>query len=39
MISTLQLKNSFRKGCQLYAVHVLDSVKNEGPKLEDYPIL
>jgi hypothetical protein len=38
-ISALQLKRSFRKGCQLYAVHVLESTENKESKFEDYPIL
>jgi hypothetical protein len=38
-ILSLQLKKCFRKGCQLYATHILDSTKDNGPKLEDYHCL
>lgn len=34
-ISSLQLKKSFKKGCRTHTSHVLDSIENKGPKLED----
>ena len=38
-ISEMYLKKLCRKGCQLYATHVLEATENETPKLEDYHIL
>ena len=38
-ISAMQLKKLCRKCCRLYASHVLESTKNETPKLEDYHVL
>jgi hypothetical protein len=38
-ISSLQMKNYCRKGCPLYAIHVLEFVEDEKPNLEDHPIL
>jgi hypothetical protein len=38
-ISTLQMKNYCRKGCTLYAIHVLESIEDDRPNLEDHPIL
>jgi hypothetical protein len=38
-ISTLQLKRSFRKGCQIYASHMEEPTKDKEPSLEDYPVL
>jgi hypothetical protein len=38
-ISTLQLKISFRKGCQIYAAHMEEPTKDKEPSLEDYPSL
>jgi hypothetical protein len=38
-ISTLQMKKYCRKGCSLYAIQVLESVKDDKPNLEDHPIL
>jgi hypothetical protein len=38
-ISSLQVKKYCIKGCPLYAIHVLDSVENNEPSLEDHPIL
>jgi hypothetical protein len=38
-ISTLQMKKYCRKGCPLYAIHVLESVENDKPNLKDHPIL
>lgn len=29
----------FKKGCHLYASHILDSVKDKGPRLEDHLVL
>ena len=33
------MKNLCRKGCLLYAAHVLEAIENETPKLEDYHVL
>ena len=38
-ISTMQLKKFCRKGCRLYATHVLEATKNETPRLEDFHVL
>ena len=38
-ISTMQLKKFCRKGCQLYAAHILEATENETPRLEDYQVL
>jgi hypothetical protein len=38
-ISALQLKISFRKGCQLYAAHVVEPVDKKGAILEDLLVL
>ena len=38
-ISAMQLKKFCRKGCRLYAAHVLEATKNETPRLEDYHVL
>jgi hypothetical protein len=38
-ISTLQLKISFRKGCQIYEAHMEESMKNKEPILKYYPVL
>jgi hypothetical protein len=38
-ISSVQVKKCCRKGCTLYAIHVLDSVDDDKPSLEDHPIL
>jgi hypothetical protein len=38
-ISSLQMKKYFKKGCPLYEIHVLESVEDDKPKLEDHPIL
>lgn len=43
-ISTLQLKKRFRKGCELYATLVLDTlvldlIEDKSPKLEDHLVL
>jgi hypothetical protein len=38
-ISTLQLKRSFRKGCQIYATHMEEPTKDKVPNIEDYPVL
>ena len=37
-ISVVQLKNFCRKGCRLYAAHVLEAAKNETPRLEDFHV-
>ena len=38
-ISTMQLKKFCRKGCRLYAAHVLKATENETPRLEDFWVL
>ena len=38
-ISAMQLKKLCRKGCILYASHVLEETKNETPRLEDFHVL
>jgi hypothetical protein len=38
-ISTLQLKIIFRKGCQIYASHMEEIMKDKDPSLEDYLVL
>ena len=35
-VSAMQLKNLCRKGCQLYAAHVLEATEHETPRLEDF---
>ena len=37
-ISTMQLNKLCRKGCILYATHVLEAVENETPRLEDFHV-
>ena len=38
-ISTMQLQKCCRKGCYLYAAHVLEATENETPRLEDFHVL
>jgi hypothetical protein len=38
-ISALQMRKYCRKGCPLYAIQVLESVKDDKPSLEDHPTL
>ena len=38
-VSTMQLKKFCRKGCQLYAAHILEPTGEETPRLEDYQVL
>ena len=38
-ISAMQLKKFCRKGCQLYASHVEETIENETPRLEDFHVL
>ena len=38
-ILTMQLKKFCRKGCRLYATHVLEAMENETPRLEDFHVL
>ena len=38
-ISAMQLKKFCRKGCRLYAAHVLEAVENETPRLEEFHVL
>ena len=35
----MQLKKLCRKGCQLYAAHILEPTGDETPRLEDYQVL
>ena len=35
----MQLKKFCRKGCQLYADHILNATKNETPRLEEFHVL
>ena len=35
-VSAMQLKKFCRKGCQLYAAHILEPTGDETPRLEDY---
>ena len=35
----MQLKKLCRKGCQLYAAHLLEATENETPRLEDCHVL
>ena len=38
-VSEMQLKKFCRKGFQLYATHVLEAMKNETPRLEEFHVL
>ena len=38
-VSAMQLKKFYRKGCQLYASHILEPAGDETPRLEDYQVL
>ena len=38
-ISAMQLKKYCRKGCRVYAAHVLEAPENENPRLEDSHVL
>ena len=38
-ISTMQLNNFCRKGCQLYAAHILEVAEDETPSLEEFHVL
>ena len=38
-ISAMQLKKFCRKGCQLYASHILEPAGDENPRLEDHQVL
>ena len=38
-ISAMQLKKFCRKGCQLYASHIVEAGENETLKLEHYLVL
>jgi hypothetical protein len=33
------MKKYCRKGCPIYEIHVLESIEDEKPNLEDHPIL
>jgi hypothetical protein len=38
-IPALQLKKSYKKGCQAFAAHVEEEPKNKVPSVEDYVVL
>jgi hypothetical protein len=38
-ISALQLKKSYRKGCQIFVAHMEETPKNKVSNIEDYAIL
>jgi hypothetical protein len=38
-VSSLQLKKSYRKGCQIFAAHMEETPKDKVPNIEDYAIL
>ena len=38
-ISAVKMKNLCRKGCRLYASHVLEAAENETPRLEEFHVL
>ena len=38
-VSAMQLKKLCRKGCQLYAAHILEVIGDETVRLEDYQVL
>ena len=38
-ISAMQLKKFCRKGCRVYASHVLEATENGTPRLEDFHVL
>ena len=38
-VSAMQLKKFCRKGCQLYAAHILEEIENETPRLEEFHLL
>jgi hypothetical protein len=38
-VSTLQLKKSYRKGCQVFTVHMEEARKDKVPSVEDHTIL
>ena len=38
-VSAMQLKKFCRKGYQLYAAHILELIRDETPRLEDYQVL
>ena len=38
-ISEMHLKKFCRKGCQLYASHILEETENETPRLEEFHVL
>ena len=38
-ISAMQLKKFCRKGCRVYADHVVEAIENETIRLEDFHVL
>ena len=38
-VSAMKLKKFCRKGCHLYAAHILEPTGDETPRLEDYQVL
>ena len=35
----MQLKKFCRKGCQFHPAHILETIENETPRLEDFHVL
>jgi hypothetical protein len=35
----MQLKKSFKKGCQIFAAHMEEAAKGKMPSIEDHPVL
>jgi hypothetical protein len=38
-ISSLQLKKSYKKGCQIFVVQMEETPKNKVPNIEDFVVL
>jgi hypothetical protein len=38
-ISTMQLENFYRKGCQVFAAHMEEEPKDKVPNIEDHVVL
>jgi hypothetical protein len=38
-VSTLQLKKSYKKGCQVFSMHMEEAPKDKVPNVEDYAVL
>jgi len=37
-IPAMQLKKSFKKGCQIFAAHMEEAAKGKMPSIEDHPV-